>query len=281
MRPLLLALFCLAGALLAFGSIVVDLVGGRLTLDDGLLRAVTGIFIGGVGVFLLRSSIRALNRETQVSLARRPRARRSRREVPAPDYAAAAADVAEGRPGRAPPLDFTGPSVLLLDTFLDAEFPRGLGPDDDDWVPEDEEQEGMVLGFGSYLGEVLRREHGGDWGEPSAEVASIPFVASRTVKRKIIDFMTFPIGFALARLKSGPEEGLFNVVLQARKSFRQPFTKADAPAFLEQARFWEDLGKPENAVKLYEFALELDPDLADAKKKLDRVRAGSGRHRGR
>jgi hypothetical protein len=172
----------------------------------------------------------------------------------------AAAEMARGKAGLLPELDFSGASVLLLDTFLDSRWPEGLGREDEEWTPEKEGLQRLVVGYGAYLGEVLRRKIGGKWVAESGATLEWYIELPKEKGQVVV------IDKAFKRFKNGPVDALFPFFLHAREQVgAKPYTASDAPLFVAQDAFWKSVGRPKHALPLYEMALKLDPELASAK----------------
>ena len=131
-------------------------------------------------------------------------------------HAGQAVEIIEQYLGHRP--DFSHDSVVLVEAmagcihidlapdFLEGE--RKRNPWDADG---DEELQGLYLRLGGYVGEVVRRLHGGDWLMEEAAPASPPTEMLRVVPGLWLD----PVGWVRNRILKGPEHNVFAAFEQA------------------------------------------------------------------
>ncbi len=131
-------------------------------------------------------------------------------------HADQAVEVIEQYLGHRP--DFTHDSVVLVEAmagcihvdlapdFLDSE--RKRNPWDADG---DAELQSLYLMLGGYVGEVVRRLHGGDWLMEEPAPASPPTQMLRVFPGLWID----PVGWVRNRILKGPEHNVFAAFEQA------------------------------------------------------------------
>ena len=131
-------------------------------------------------------------------------------------HADQAVEVIEQYLGHRP--DFTHDSVVLVEAmagcihvdlapdFLDSE--RRRNPWDADG---DAELQGLYLMLGGYVGEVVRRRHGGDWRMEEAAPASPPTEMLCVMPGLWLD----PVGWVRNRILKGPEHNVFATFEQA------------------------------------------------------------------
>jgi len=125
-------------------------------------------------------------------------------------HADQAVEVIEQYLGHRP--DFTRDSVVLAEAmagcihvdlapdFLETE--RKRNPWDADG---DAELQGLYLILGGYVGEVVRRLHGGDWGMEEAAPASPPSEMLCVMPGLWLD----PVGWVRNRILRGPQHNVF------------------------------------------------------------------------
>ncbi len=114
--------------------------------------------------------------------------------------------------------DFTHDSVVLVEAMagcihvdLEPDFLEGerkRNPWDKDG---DEELQGLYLMMGGYIGEVIRREFGGDWGMEEAAPASPLSEMLQVFPGLWLD----PVGWVRNRILKGSEHNVFATFEQA------------------------------------------------------------------
>lgn len=95
-------------------------------------------------------------------------------------------------------LDWSEASITHLEEVADA-LHHAMATD----APSDADVDVMHNMLGSYLGEVYRRSHGGEWGIVTLETKS--FYGMRSADSQHV---FWPMGKALARLRDGSENNL-------------------------------------------------------------------------
>jgi hypothetical protein len=96
-------------------------------------------------------------------------------------------------------LDWTDDSVRLVEQMLGRlhdEMAAARPPDDAIWT--------FAKAFGSYIGEVLRKSHGGEWGTVPMDGKSFPGM------RLVNGALCWPWSRAQKRLVTGPEENVWH-----------------------------------------------------------------------
>jgi hypothetical protein len=114
-------------------------------------------------------------------------------------YAKDAVDLAAGSFGTK--LDWTDASVARVEAILAqlrASMPTPKPPDDVIW--------NFAKGFGSYVGEVMRKNHGGEWGTISEGANSFPGIRLK----KGNDTLVWPWGRVHKRIVEGDENNVWD-----------------------------------------------------------------------
>ena len=97
--------------------------------------------------------------------------------------------------------DFTPASLWEVDRFFDEEAPDGK-PKSRGLLSED--LGSRIFGIGSYIGEVVRRDRGGEWFGDDADAAAEINVALRLGDGQEI----WPVQRAMKRFSNGPEDSI-------------------------------------------------------------------------
>ena len=176
---------------------------------------------------------------------------------PAPlrrDYAAIAEQaVAANRPLLA--LEYHPAAVAALDAFFDLTWGQeGKAPGDDGWQPT-AGQVNVIVSFGVFLGELVRREFGGAWRQDPAHPDNL--AAARVVLGGGTE--VFTIARVFRRLRDGGAESFEPLHAQVRTRLAAAATAAEIPGWLRQAQHFEGAGRPDLALRFYERALALGP----------------------
>jgi len=130
-------------------------------------------------------------------------------------YAAQAVDLIEQGLGHTP--DFTSGSVVLVEAMagcIHADLPQDFldhESERDPWDKDgDAELQAVCLMMGGYVGEVIRRQWGGEWVMEEAEPASPPSEMLRVLPRLWIN----PVGWVRNRILRGPDYNVFGIFEQ-------------------------------------------------------------------
>ncbi|MEW6368036.1 MAG: tetratricopeptide repeat protein [Acidobacteriota bacterium] len=158
-------------------------------------------------------------------------------------------------------LDFSPASLQALDDFIDQTWgTEGEAPKSDDYEPS-QGKKSIIMGFGSYLGETIRRLYKGSWQEdpqgrgPLWAIVSLPG-----------DLHCFPISRMLRRFKNGTEDSLYGFYMGIRAKLGAP--PGEAKGFVAQAEHIMSTGarsqdeRTAHARRFFETAVKLDPSLA-------------------
>jgi hypothetical protein len=101
-------------------------------------------------------------------------------------------------------LDWTEPSIMSVETVLDR-MHKSIPKD----KPSRNDMEVVAKMFGSYLGEVFIRHHGGDWGMVTLDGETSPGIrAARNGS------MFWPWARAIKRLENGSEDNVWDYYQQ-------------------------------------------------------------------
>ena len=164
-------------------------------------------------------------------------------------------------------LEFHPAAVAALDAFIDLTWGEaGAAPADDRWQPS-RGQGAAILGFGAFLGEMIRRERGGEWRDDPAQPGNV--LAARVVLPDGSE--VFPISKAYRRLKDGGEDRLKPLYLHLR-SPRSGTAPGEVDGWIRQARHFERVGRPDLAARFCERALALSP-AAEKRAEIEGLRA--------
>jgi hypothetical protein len=104
-------------------------------------------------------------------------------------------------------LDYSVASLERVEAILSRaheQMPRGVLSRLFGRGPSAEEVETLAKAYGGYIGEVIRRAHGGTW-EMNSEITPEPAIALR-----IGDSVIFPPGKVYGRLTNGPEDNIWH-----------------------------------------------------------------------
>ena len=153
------------------------------------------------------------------------------------------------------PLDFSPASLLGLDAYLDTTVgPEGYAPNAEEWAP-DPAQQTLVLLYGSYLGEVVRRRIGGAWQEPRGGDDALG------VHLLLPDGSRFfPFARLFERLRVGVEQGLmraFDDLVGPLSAGRD--VPADAPHWMSMGDAFVRAGQRELAERFFARARSMKP----------------------
>jgi len=96
-------------------------------------------------------------------------------------------------------LDWTDQSIQVLESILDR-FNREI----EQAKPSDQEIMGFAKMFGSYLGEVFRKNHGATWGVIDHDGDTFPGLRSSSGS------LFWPWGRAARRMREGPDENVWH-----------------------------------------------------------------------
>lgn len=160
------------------------------------------------------------------------------RAVPVRDYAAIAETaMVTSRPFVA--LTWHPAAVVTLDLFFDLNWgAAGQGPDDDAWRPTAGQQTALTA-LGAFFGELIRREIGGVWHDD-------PEHRDDALRAKLVlpgGAQVYPISRAWKRMKGGAAESfevLYNAVRRATGTVP---AAGEAAGWMEQARYFEKIGR--------------------------------------
>lgn len=168
------------------------------------------------------------------------------------DYAAIAEGSAEHNK-KMLVMDFSPASVFGLDIFFDEMWgTEGYAHDQEDWTAT-KGQTAVIMNFGCYFGEVLRRRYGGRWledpnqpGNPLWTTVELPG-----------GHRVFAIAKVFKRLKNGSEDSLYPLLLHVRHQQNDPLKAEELPTWLAQAAHLEGVKRHDHALKCYGCALAL------------------------
>ncbi|MBI3553055.1 MAG: tetratricopeptide repeat protein [Elusimicrobia bacterium] len=193
--------------------------------------------------------------------------------APAPgkaDYAAFAAQfVANSGPtdpfvgGFGVLLDYSPASIAALDEFISVTWgTKGESPGSDDYQPS-KGKTNIMIQFGSYFGEVVKRQLGGVWEEDPQHPAN-PFWTKFCLPNGT---QMFPITKVLKRFKNGAEDAMMPLLFTLSVQIKPESRPAMAPGFLKQAEhFMQKSALPLEmkivlARQFAQLAVGLDPNL--------------------
>jgi len=195
-----------------------------------------------------------------------PSARQQAPSQPKFDYTAIAADAVEHNKVYLD-LDYSPASVLALDVFFDEMWgTEGYSPNNEDWTAN-QGQVAVIMNFGSYFGEVIRRRYNGRWQEDQAQDGNPLWT---TVALPSGDHL-YVISKVFKRLKNGSTDALYPMLLSLRQSLGDQPKADQLECWLIQAGHFEKVKRPDHALKFYDCALALP--LSDA----DRLRVSGSR----
>jgi hypothetical protein len=170
------------------------------------------------------------------------------------DYAAIAEQaVASNRPLQA--LEFHPAAVAALDAFIDLTWgEEGMAKGDDRWQPTGGKGP-IILSFGAFLGELVRRQFGGEWREDPVQPENV--LAAHVVLGGGHRF--FAIAKVYRRLRDGAQERLEPFYLRLREQLGAPPAGEEADGWVRQARHFDGASRPDLAGRFYDRALALSP----------------------
>lgn len=179
------------------------------------------------------------------------------------DYTAIAADAVEHNKIFLT-LDYSPASVYALDVFFDEMWgTEGYSPNNDSWAPE-QGQIAVIMSFGAYFGEVIRRRYNGRWHEDPSQGGNPLWT---TVALPSGDHL-YVISKMFKRMKNGSADALNPMLLSLRQSLGDLPKGDELESWLRQAGHFEKVKRPDHALKFYDCALVLP--LSEA----DRMRVG-------
>ena len=164
-------------------------------------------------------------------------------------------------------LEFHPAAVAALDAFIDVTWGEdGLDPSSDRWQPN-AGQSVSILRFGAFLGELARRELGGEWrDDPNPENV----LNARVVIRG--ETAVFAVAQVYKRLKNGVAERLLPFYDRVRATVGRAATPAEVEGWMRQARHFGGVGRTDLALRLSGRALVLGPAPA-ARAAIEALRA--------
>jgi len=181
--------------------------------------------------------------------------------VPPPpkfDYTAIAADAVEHNKVFLS-LDYSPASVYALDVFFDEIWgTEGYSPNSDNWTPE-QGQIAVIMSFGAYFGEVIRRRYNGRWQEDQSQGGNPLWT---TVALPSGDHL-YVISKMFKRLKNGSADALYPMFLSLRQSLGDHPKADELDSWLMQSSHFEKVKRPDHAIKFYDCALALPLSEAD------------------
>jgi tetratricopeptide (TPR) repeat protein len=173
------------------------------------------------------------------------------------DYVAIAEQAARpGNPLLA--LEFHPAAVLALDAFFDLNWgDAGEAPGDDAWRPGTGKWN-VIVNFGSFFGELLRREFGGEWQHDASQLDNA--LAAHVALPGGVQ--AFPLSYTYKRLRDGGSHRFEPYHAQLRAHYRKRPSPDELDGWLRQGRHFEGVGRPDLAQPFYAraLALELAPD---------------------
>lgn len=160
--------------------------------------------------------------------------------------------VASARPLLA--LEYHPAAVAALDAFIDVTWgEEGLDPSSDLWQPN-AGQSAAILRFGAFLGELARRDLGGEWrDDPNPE----NILGARVVLPG--GTPVFAVAQVYRRVKNGALERLLPFYDRLRAAAGRAATPGEAEGWMRQARHFGAVGRQDLAMRLSERALVLAP----------------------
>ncbi len=164
-------------------------------------------------------------------------------------------------------LEYHPAAVAALDAFIDVTWGEdGLDPSSDLWQPN-AGQSAAILRFGAFLGELARRELGGEWrDDPNPENV----LNARVVIRA--ETTVFAVAQVYKRLKNGAAERLLPFYDRLRATVGRAATPSEAEGWMRQARRFGAAGRADLALWFSERALVLGPAPA-ARAAIEALRA--------
>lgn len=163
-------------------------------------------------------------------------------------------------------LDFSPPSILALDAFLTEMYGEGgEARDVSDYEPSKGKQ-GMIIAFGSYFGETIRRLFGGTWHEDATNHDN-PLWASVELPSGL---HVMAIAKVFKRLKNGNEDSLFPLYMSVREQISPGGLPGEGQAFFHYGDEFEKKShlpasrRAAVTASFFRYAAALDPALKDA-----------------
>lgn len=168
------------------------------------------------------------------------------------DYTAIAADAVEHNKIFLT-LDYSPASVYALDVFFDEMWgTEGYSPNNDSWAPE-QGQIAVIMSFGAYFGEVIRRRYNGRWHEDPSQGGNPLWT---TIALPSGDHL-YVISKMFKRLKNGSADALNPMLLSLRQSLGDLPKSDELESWLRQASHFEKVKRPDHALKFYDCAQAL------------------------
>lgn len=166
-------------------------------------------------------------------------------------------------------LDFSEASIAGVDAFFGEMWgEEGAAPGAPSWVPSDGKR-AVILGYGCYLGEVLRRRYGGTWVQDPERPTNLP----RAQLRLPGDITAYPIAAVYQRFKEGAARKLEVLVMDVRRRLAagEP-GPADAAAWCGQGEAFSRMGRHDLARPFFVRALAADPASETARRREEECR---------
>lgn len=187
------------------------------------------------------------------------------------DYAAVA-DAAVKHNQKMLVLDYSPASVYALDVFFDEMWgTEGYAHDQEDWTAT-QGQTAVIMNFGCYFGEVMRRRYGGRWLEDPAQPSNPLWTTVELPGGNRV----FAIAKVFKRLKNGSEDALWGLFFHMRQTQNDPLKADELESWLAQARHFEGVKRHDHALKFYDYALAL-PLSAEEKARVSAARERTAR----
>jgi tetratricopeptide (TPR) repeat protein len=155
-------------------------------------------------------------------------------------------------------LEFHPAAVAALDAFFDLNWgEHGEAPGDETWRPSTGKWN-VIVSFGCFFGELLRREFGGTWERDEGQLDNT--LAAHVALPGGVQ--AFALSYAYKRLRDGPTNRFEAYYLQVRAHFKKKPQADECDGWLRQGRHSEGIGRPDLARGFYEraLALELEPE---------------------
>ena len=150
-------------------------------------------------------------------------------------------------------------AVLTLDIFFDLNWgTEGLAAKDDAWRPNAGQQQALT-GLGAFFGELMRREFAGSW-------QSDPQYPDDVLRARLAlkgGAQVYPFSRAWKRMKCGAAESFEALYQAVRQATKIPSATDEARGWIEQALFFERVGRLDLSAAFCDRATEfgLDADL--------------------
>src|SRR5881628_2272880 len=128
-------------------------------------------------------------------------------------------------------LDYSPASLHAIDEFISFTWgTKGESPDKEGYAPTPGKTI-IIMQFGCYFGEAVRRLLGGRW-EPSPDQPDNPLWTSLAIKP---DVRIFPIAKSFKRMKNGAEDAMSPLLFQLIQQAKLDVNAVIAEGFLRQA----------------------------------------------